>query len=119
MAEPPKVHVIDDDEAVRNSLTVLLESAGLPVSSYASGQEFLDAAPGLTVGAVLSDVRMPGMDGLTLQRRLGEIGCRLPVIIMTGHGDVPIAVEALKAGAADFLEKPFDDTHLLDSVQRA
>lgn len=108
--------MIDDDEAVRSSLALLLESAGHSVRCYASALDFLQAAPGLELGAVLTDVRMPEMDGLTLQRRLAELGSRLPVIIMTGHGDVPIAVEALKAGATDFLEKPFDDAHLLDAV---
>jgi len=119
MAEQPQVHVIDDDEAVRSSLALLLESAGWSVRSYPSAAAFLEVAPRLELGAVLSDVRMPEMDGLTLQRRLAEIGSRLPVIIMTGHGDVPIAVEALKAGATDFLEKPFDDNHLLDAVRTA
>lgn len=119
MAEQPLVHVIDDDEAVRSSLGLLLESAGWSVRAYPSAAAFLQVAPQLEVGVVLTDVRMPEMDGLTLQRRLGEMGSRLPVIIMTGHGDVPIAVEALKAGATDFLEKPFDDTHLLDSIRLA
>jgi two-component system response regulator FixJ len=119
MADQPQIHVIDDDEAVRNSLALLLESAGLAVRCYASAATFLDVASALKVGAVLTDVRMPEMDGLTLQRRLAEIGFRLPVIIMTGHGDVPIAVDALKAGAADFLEKPFDDSHLLEAVRAA
>lgn len=119
MDEQPQVHVVDDDEAVRSSLALLLESAGLAVRCYASAAAFLEVAPGLELGAVLTDVRMPEMDGLTLQRRLAEIGSHLPVIIMTGHGDVPIAVEALKAGATDFLEKPFDDAHLLDAVRTA
>lgn len=119
MAEQPQVHVIDDDEAVRNSLAILLESAGLSVASYGSARGFLEVAPKLSVGVVLTDVRMPETDGLTLQRRLSELGSRLPVIIMTGHADVPIAVDALKAGAADFLEKPFDDAHLLAAVRQA
>ena len=119
MAEQPQVHVIDDDEAVRSSLALLLESAGLAARCYASAAAFLEVAPQLEIGAVLTDVRMPEMDGLTLQRRLVDSGFRLPVIIMTGHGDVPIAVDALKAGAADFLEKPFDDSHLLDAVRAA
>lgn len=119
MAEQPQVHVIDDDEAVRSSLALLLESAGWGVRCYPSAAAFLEVASRLEVGVVLTDVRMPEMDGLALQRRLGEIGSRLPVIIMTGHGDVPIAVEALKAGATDFLEKPFDDGHLLDAIRIA
>jgi two-component system, LuxR family, response regulator FixJ len=118
MAATPLIHVVDDDEAVRDSLTVLLEAAGFAVRTYGSATILLGAALG-TIGCVLTDVRMPEMDGLELQRRLAEAGSRLPVIVMTGHGDVPIAVEAMKAGAADFLEKPFDDEQLLASVLRA
>jgi two-component system response regulator FixJ len=119
MAEAPLVHVVDDDEAVRDSLSMLLETAGLSVRTYDSATAFLTALPNLIAGCVLTDVRMPGLDGLELQRRLTELGVRLPVIVMTGHGDVPIAVEALKAGAADFLEKPFDDAQLLAAVSSA
>ena len=119
MADAPLVHIVDDDEAVRDSLSVLLESADLSVRTYESATAFLDALPGLGAGCVLTDVQMPGLDGLALQRRLTALGIRLPVIVMTGHGDVPIAVEALKAGAADFLEKPFDDAQLLSAVQTA
>jgi len=119
MADAPLVHIVDDDEAVRDSLSVLLESADLSVRTYESATAFLDALPGLGAGCVLTDVQMPGLDGLALQRRLTALGIRLPVIVMTGHGDVPIAVEALKAGAADFLEKPFDDAQLLSAVQNA
>jgi two-component system response regulator FixJ len=116
---PGLVHVIDDDEAVRDSLGVLLESAGFAIQTYDSAAAFLDVAITLAAGCVLTDVRMPELDGLALQRRLNELGVRLPVIVMTGHGDVPIAVEALKAGAVDFLEKPFDDSHLFNAVQSA
>jgi len=119
MAEAPLVHVIDDDEAVRNSLELLLESAGFRARTYASAMAFLAASAGLVAGCVLTDVRMPEMDGLELQRRLTELGIRIPVIVMTGHGDVPIAVEALKAGAVDFLEKPFNDEQLLAAVKDA
>jgi two-component system, LuxR family, response regulator FixJ len=119
MAEAPLVHVVDDDEAVRDSLSVLLEAAGLPVRTYDSAMAFLSVLPDLAPGCVLTDVRMPELDGLELQRRLAQLGVRLPVIVMTGHGDVPIAVEALKAGAADFLEKPFDDAQLLAAVSSA
>ena len=119
MAETPLVHVVDDDAAVRDSLHVLLELAGLSVRTYDSAAAFLTAATNLGIGCVLTDVRMPDLDGLELQRRLAERGIRMPVIVMTGHGDVPIAVEALKAGAADFLEKPFDDAHLLAAVTSA
>ena len=119
MAEMALVHVIDDDEAVRESLSLLLETAGLSVRTYASATAFLDAVPTLSVGCVLTDVLMPGLNGLELQRRLIQLGIRLPVIVMTGHGDVPIAVEALKAGAMDFLEKPLDDVQLLAVVSSA
>jgi two-component system response regulator FixJ len=119
MTDSTLVHVVDDDDAVRDSLAVLLESAGFTVRCYDSACAFLAAAPGLPGGCVLTDVRMPDIDGLALQRRMVEQRLRLPVIVMTGHGDVPIAVEALKAGALDFLEKPFDDERLMDAVRRA
>jgi two-component system response regulator FixJ len=118
MADTPVVHVVDDDDAVRDSLTLLLESAGLVARAYCSATTLL-ASPPKPPGCVLTDVRMPDMDGLTLQRRLAEAGVRLPVIVMTGHADVPLAVEALKAGATDFLEKPFEDTQLLAAISRA
>ncbi len=113
------VYVVDDDEAVRESLRFLLETAGIAVDVHASAEAFLTAAQGRDVGCVLTDVRMPGVNGLQLQRRLHELGLPAAVIIMTGHGDVPLAVEAMKNGAVDFLEKPFDDTKLLDAVRRA
>ncbi len=119
MSDSAQVHVVDDDPAVRDSLSFLLESAGFVVRTYASAAEFLTEAPRLREGCVLTDVRMPDIDGLTLQRRLAELGNRVPVIVMTGHGDVPIAVEALKTGASDFLEKPFDDQHLLRAIGTA
>lgn len=119
MAEPLLVHVVDDDEAVRDLLGLLLEAAGFAVRTYGSATAFLAAASDQTAGCLVTDVRMPELDGLGLQRRLNARGLRLPVIVMTGHGDVPIAVEALKAGAADFLEKPFDDEQLLAAVRNA
>ena len=119
MAEPGLVHVVDDDQAVRDSLAFLLESAGLGARTYASAAEFLKAAETLESGCVLTDVRMPDIDGLALQKRLTALGSHLPVIVMTGHGEVPIAVEALKQGATDFLEKPFDDIRLLAVVRDA
>ena len=119
MAEAPLVHIVDDDASVRDSLMVLLESAGYAVRAYNSAVAFLQAASDRTAGCVLTDVQMPELDGLELQRRMSEQGIRLPVIVMTGHGDVPIAVEAMKAGAADFLEKPFDDEQLLAAVSGA
>lgn len=118
MADTALVHVVDDDEAVRDSLTLLLESAGFAVRTHDSANALLAALTG-TTGCILTDVRMPEMDGLALQRHLAERGVRLPVIVMTGHGDVPIAVQAMKAGASDFLEKPFDDSQLLAAVTNA
>ena len=113
------MHIIDDDDAVSDSLALLLDSAGIAVRTYDSATAFLAVAPGLVGGCVLTDVRMPDLDGLALQRKLTEAGVLLPVIVMTGHGDVPIAVAALKAGAVDFLEKPFDDLRLIDAVRAA
>ncbi len=119
MAEPPLGYVVDDDAAVRESLTMLLESAGFQVRAHESATTFLAAASPEGVGCVLTDVQMPELNGLELQQRLSTLGIRLPVIVMTGHGDVPIAVQALKAGATDFLEKPFDDEQLLSAVKGA
>ncbi len=119
MAEAALVHVVDDDASVRESLALLLESAGFSVRTYDSAPAFLRAVSDRAAGCVLTDVQMPELNGLELQRRMSELGIRLPVIVMTGHGDVPIAVEALKAGATDFLEKPFEETHLLEAVNSA
>lgn len=116
------VHVVDDEPAMRDSLRMLLEVSGFSVRTHDSGAAFL-AAVGLadTKGAncVLTDVRMPEIDGLELLRRLRELGVRLPVIVMTGQGDIAIAVQAMKSGAVDFLEKPFADDALFDAVNRA
>jgi len=113
------VHLIDDDEAVRQALAFLLATAGHAVRVYESAETFLAAVATVQPGCIVSDVRMPGIDGLALQRRLKDMGIRLPVIIMTGHADVPLAVEAMKAGAVDFIEKPFDDQVLLSAIQVA
>jgi two-component system, LuxR family, response regulator FixJ len=113
------VHVIDDDEASRQSLAFLLESAQIGVRTYASATLFLDLVSRTRASCVITDVRMPGMSGIDLVRRLKELGIEVPVIVITGHGDVPLAVEAMKIGAADFLEKPFDDEVLLASVRSA
>lgn len=113
------VHVIDDDEAVRSSLAFLLDVADLPARTYGSPLEFLDIAPKLESGCIVTDVRMPEMSGLDLVRRLKEIGVKLPVIVITGHGDVPLAVEAMRAGVVDFIEKPFDQDVLLASIRSA
>ncbi len=113
------VFIVDDDEALRDSLCWLLESAGLRVETHDSANSFLQSYyPGQS-GCLLLDVRMPGMNGLELQEQLESRDVRLPVVIMTGHGDVAMAVRALKAGAMDFIEKPFDDELLLASIQRA
>ncbi|WP_020698453.1 response regulator FixJ [Reyranella massiliensis] len=113
------VHVIDDDEVVRQSLAFLLSSAGFAVRVHESAVAFLNVLPEVQEGCVVTDIRMPQMDGLELQRRLHEMRTALPVIVMTGHGDVPLAVEAMKAGAIDFIEKPFDDEILLSAIRSA
>jgi two-component system, LuxR family, response regulator FixJ len=119
MTADPDVHVIDDDDAVRESIDFLLRSAGLSVRTYESATSFLEAAPKIAAGCIITDVRMPGLSGIDLLRRLEEMKVGLPVIVITGHGDVPLAVEAMKCGAVDFLEKPFDDDVLLASVRSA
>jgi two-component system response regulator FixJ len=116
----PTIFIVDDDEAVRDSLQLLLQAAGFPqIGAYASSLQFLDAATPQPGDCLLLDVRMPDMDGLEVQAELNRRAIRLPVIVMTGHGDVPIAVRAMKAGAADFIEKPFQDDVLIASVRRA
>jgi two-component system response regulator FixJ len=113
------VHVVDDDAAVRKSLAFLLASEGLPARLHESASGFLDDAPRIEAGCIVTDVRMPGIDGIELIRRLKERGIALPVIVMTGHADVPMAVEAMKEGAIDFLEKPFGDEVFLAAVRSA
>jgi two-component system response regulator FixJ len=119
MPGDPVVHIIDDDAALRDSLSFLLTSASIAVATYESALAFLDALPGISTGCVVTDVRMPEMSGIDLLRRLKEVGTGLPVIVITGHGDVPLAVEAMRLGAIDFLEKPFDDEMLIASVRTA
>jgi two-component system response regulator FixJ len=118
-SEPAIVHVIDDDEALRDSLAFLLRTADLEVMSHASAAAFLDALPLTGLTCIITDVRMPGLSGIDLLRRVRELGIEVPVIVITGHGDVPLAVEAMRFGAVDFLEKPFDDEILLQSVRAA
>ena len=113
------VAVIDDDDAVRDSLGALLEAAGYGVDTYPSGPAFLEALPEDLPACALVDVRMPEMDGLELQRRLADAAPSLPVIIITGHGDIAMAVKAIKAGAIDFVEKPFADRTILDAIAQA
>lgn len=119
MTADTDAHVIDDDAAVRDFIEFLLRSARLTVRTYDSAAAFLDALPAIRSGCIITDVRMPGISGIDLLRRLKEMRVQLPVIVITGHGDVPLAVEAMKFGAADFLEKPFDDEVLLASVRSA
>src|SRR5262249_18835673 len=113
------VHVIDDDDAMRESLAFLFKSAKVPVATYETASHFLDKLSGVTGGCVVTDVRMPGMSGIDLLKRLRERNCTIPVIVIPGHGDVPLAVEAMKHGASDFLEKPFDDDLILAAVRTA
>jgi len=115
----PIVHLIDDDDAVRVSLAFVLEMNDLPAKTYASGLEFLEVADTLSGGCVVTDVRMPELSGLELVRRLKDRGFTLPVIVITGHGDVPLAVEAMRAGVIDFIEKPFEEDVLIGSIRRA
>ncbi len=113
------VHVVDDDVAVRKSLAFLLASEGLPVRLHESASAFLEEVLSAEAGCIVTDVRMPGIDGIELIRRLKERGITLPVIVITGHADVPMAVEAMKEGAIDFLEKPFGDEVFLTTVREA
>jgi two-component system response regulator FixJ len=113
------VHVIDDDDAVRDSLVFLLASARIPAVAYSSAKAFLAAFDANAVGCVVTGIRMPEMSGLELLQHLNTDGARPPVIVITGHADVPLAVEAMKLGAADFIEKPFDEETLLASVRQA
>ena len=117
--KPPTVFVIDDDEAVRTSLRLLLKSVGLPVETFASAQEFLDQYDEDRAGCLVLDIRMPGISGLELQQHLNERNSIMPIVFITGHGDVPMAVEAMQAGAVDFIQKPFRDQDLIDRINRA
>ncbi len=113
-----RIHVIDDDAGLREALAFLLDVNGFDAAFYASATDFLEALP-VADGCVLTDIRMPGLTGLDLIRELRSRGETLPVIVMTGHGDVALAVEAMKAGVIDFLEKPFDDGHLIGAIRQA
>jgi two-component system response regulator FixJ len=118
-AQRAVVHIVDDDDAVRDSLGMLFKSVGLNARLYASAESFLAGYDATAPGCLISDVRMPDLSGLDLQARLNSAGADIPVIFITGHGDVPMAVAAMKAGAVDFLQKPFRDQELLDRVQKA
>jgi two-component system response regulator FixJ len=119
MSRDSTVHVIDDDAAVRDSLAFLLSSAGIPAETHESAAAFLDRHGGADVDCIVTDIRMPEISGLDLLRRVKKLNPELPVILITGHGDVPLAVEAMKLGAADFIEKPFDDEALLAAIGAA
>ncbi|EJL23052.1 response regulator [Caulobacter sp. AP07] len=113
------VHVVDDDESAREALAFLLEAADFEVRSHVSALALLDALPLDGAGCVITDMRMPDMTGLELVRELNARGCRTPIIMITGHGDIPLAVEAMRAGVVDFIEKPFGEARILDAVARA
>ena len=113
-----KAHVIDDDDDARESLAFLLSTADVPTQTYSSAKDFLSVAKSVR-GVVVTDVRMPEMDGIELVRQLNALGVTLPVIVMTGHGDVPLAVEAMKAGVQDFIEKPYDNEVMLGAIHSA
>ncbi|MGP9820761.1 response regulator FixJ [Salinarimonas sp. NSM] len=119
MSNDAIVHVIDDDHGVRESMCFLLASEGLAVRAHDTADAFLTKVTSAPTGCVVSDIRMPGTDGIELLRRMTAKGWRVPVIVMTGHADVPLAVEAMKEGAVDFIEKPFDDERLLSTVRAA
>ena len=119
MPDRGKVYVIDDDEAMRDSLQFLLDSANFNVTLFESAQNFLDVLQDLDFGCVVSDVRMPGIDGIEFLKRMKAGHSPFPIVIMTGHGDIPLAVEAMKLGAVDFLEKPFEDDRLIGMIDAA
>src|SRR6516165_1907702 len=118
-SEKGTVHIIDDDEALRESLAFLLRTARVEVATHSSAAAFLEKISDANLNCVITDVRMSGMSGIDLLKRLRELKVNVPVIVITGHGDVPLAVEAMKIGAIDFLEKPFDDEVMLASVRSA
>ncbi|MFA6117961.1 MAG: response regulator [Sphingomonas sp.] len=119
MSERRLIHIVDDEDAIRRSVSFMLKTSGFAVEAWSSGVAFLKEVKHLQSGCILLDVRMPEMDGLEVQKLLGERGIAMPVVILTGHGDVSIAVRAMKAGAVDFLEKPFDKASLLQAIDAA
>ncbi|CAN5444118.1 response regulator FixJ [soil metagenome] len=119
MNERRMIHIVDDEEAIRRSAGFMLKTSGYAVSTYASGDAFLQAAKDAEPGCVLLDVRMPGMDGLEVQQVMAERGIAMPVVVLTGHGDITIAVRAMKGGAVDFIEKPFEKAVLLTAITAA
>ena len=119
MTDNRHVYIVDDDDAVRDSLSVLLQASGYRVRSFGLAREFLDAAPNLPFGCLIVDIRMPEMDGLELQRQLAARSLNFPLIVITGHGDVPLAVRAMRGGAIDFIEKPFATGAILAGIEMA
>jgi len=119
MANDDLVYVVDDDAAMRESLEFLLDAAGFSVTTFDSATDFLQQLPRLTFGCIVSDIRMPGIDGMELLRDVKAGRAELPIIVMTGHGDIPLAVEAIKLGALDFLEKPFEDERMIGAIRTA
>ena len=119
MVDAPTIYIVDDDDALRDSLDFLLAAAGFSAKVFESASGFLEALARVRAGCLIADIRMPGMDGLELLRRVKQERPLLPIIIMTGHGDVPLAVEAMKLGANDFIEKPFEDQRLIDTIRAA
>jgi len=113
------IFVVDDDEAIRDSLAVLLKTVDLNATTFSSGDEFIEAYDPGWEGCILLDIRMPGTSGMEVQKRLAESGCSIPIIFITGHGDIPMAVEAMHGGAFDFIQKPFRDQDLLDRIDQA
>lgn len=119
MDDRKQIHLVDDDEAIRHSASFMLRAAGFTVTTYKDGVDFLDAVDSEMAGCILLDVRMPVLDGIAVLKALGERGIALPVIVLTGHGDVSVAVEAMKGGAVDFLEKPYEKASLLSAIDAA
>jgi FixJ family two-component response regulator len=117
--KPGLVAVLDDDELIRSALQGLLKAVGFPVQTFASAEEFLNSGQQHQIACLITDIRMPGMSGLELQAKLNTEGCRIPIIFITGHGDERLRMQALRAGAVEFLAKPFDDEVLLESVRAA
>ena len=118
-SEKPLVHLIDDDEAIRHSASFMLRLAGYRVQTHKDGVSFLEALPGLESGCILLDVQMPKMNGIAVQKELNVRGCEMPVVVLTGHGDVSVAVQAMKAGAVNFVEKPYEKQVLLKALEEA
>ncbi len=119
MSEDATVYVVDDDEAIRHSLELLIGAVGLKVRVFANAATFLEVFDPALRGCIVADLSMPGMNGLEMQERLNALNCRMPIIFLSGHGDVPAAVRALQRGAVDFLEKPFNPALLLERIQQA